>query len=210
MTDTALATIVVTPNDIITPDDADWLDQLTDEVSSIVVEYGTTIRELLILAYWEVGQAIMEEIERQEREYDEALKRGEQRDPPATRNYIITHLEGPLAQHDGLIRTGRTTLFDATNWFLQYPTEAERDAILEKLAKVKGKALAWRDICRKLLPGHDVDRFRPTVIWRGEGRIFPGDGPMVVASFRPDKDLGLAAGTRVELVVSAIRYYDTS
>ena len=163
---------------VITVQDADWLDQLTESVLDVVVEYASTIRELYIYLYWEIGQCIVQEIERQKQRYeDDQLLPEEQRtvDPPASKNYIITNLEGPLLQHDKFLGSkGKTTLYEACAFYEACPTEEKRDTLLEVMAKTHGKALTWRDICRGLLEGpvEGGSGGGRATLYTGAGKVF--------------------------------------
>ena len=200
--------ITIERSDIVTSDDADWLDQLRESILSVIVEKGYDIRTAYIQMYWEIGREIMEEIWRQQDEYkaDQALPPDQQtRDPPASRNFIITNLESSLVKYEGFLGgTGKTALYDATNFFIACPTEDERERLLDELAKQRGKALTWNDICRKLLPGHDLDTRRPGPLYSGEGRLWMGQNRIVTVTFPLPEKLEATQGMAVRVRVTTI------
>ena len=193
--------ITIERSDIITSDDADWLDHLREQVLAVIVEKGLDIRRAYIDMYWKMGEAIMEEIWRQQEEYEV----GNREDPPASRNFIITNLESSLVKYEGFLGgTGKTAMYDATNFFIACPTEDERERLLDGLATQRGKALTWHDICRKLLPGHDLDASRPGPLYSGEGRLWIGKDRTVTITFPlPDK-MQVASGAAVRVRVTTI------
>jgi len=166
----------VTPNDIITTDDADWLDHLTENIAAIIVEAGFAIRQTKIKMYWLMGQELLAEEQRQAADWQS----GQRREPPASRAYTFRHVGDSLAKYEGFIGTGKTALYDATNFAELCPTEDKLEETLQKLEA--GKNATWRYVCRQLLPGHEDDSApsAPRTFYNGLGQADGGPHHWVI------------------------------
>lgn len=153
---------IINHSNIITIDDADWLDHLAENITATIVEASWDIRLTRIMMYWHAGLAIISEIKRQTDRYeaDQALPRDKQTvSPPASRHFIFRHVGDRLQHYESFIGTGYTALYDATNFAEMCPTEDALKRTLDRLEAQKN--LTWRYICRKLLPGHEDDYAAP-------------------------------------------------
>jgi hypothetical protein len=198
----------VTPNrqDIITPEDADWLDQLTENITAIIIEAGFNIRQAKIRMYWDIGREIIAEQQRQLAAYeeDQELPLYQQtRDPPASRAFIARHIGDRLQQYEGLIGTGRTALYDAANFAQLCPTEEILEETLQKLEA--GKNATWRHICHKLLPGHEDDQPPlPVVFYNGQATLFYSIHKGWCATLPVNTELDAYDGDIVHVVIKEI------
>lgn len=155
------------PIDVITIEDADWLDHLTENIIAIIVEAGYHIRQTKIRMYWLMGHEIITEEQRQL----DAYEADPTRDHPASRAYIIRHVGQRLQKYEGFIGTGRTALYDAANFANLCPTEASLEEVLQKLKA--GKNATWRHVCRHLLPGHEHDQsLSSAILYSGLATLF--------------------------------------
>ena len=201
------AVIEKTNDNIITTEDADWLDHLREQVLAVVIEYGCIIRDSYISLYWDMGKHIMQEIERQTKLYedDQVLPPDQQtRDPPASRNYIFQELEPSLVHYEGFIGTGRTALYAATAFYIRCPTEEIRDEMLDELAKRLGKSLAWRDVCQILLPGHQTQRIAPTTLYHGAAKYSGKAQGLGYITFEASDSLDIKPGTPIRVKITTL------
>jgi len=186
----------ITPNDIITTDDADWIDHLTENIAAIIVEAGFAIRQTKIRMYWLMGQEIVTEERRQSTDW----QANQRPNPPASRAYIFRHVGDRLTRYAGFIGTGKTALYDATNFAELCPTEDKLEDTLQRLET--GKNANWRYVCRKLLPGHENDHApsTPRTLYNGPATV---NGPphRRVAALPIGATLDALAGDEVHIII---------
>lgn len=192
--------IAINPADIITTDDADWIDHLAENITAIIVEAGFAIRQTKIKMYWLVGQEIVAEEQRQAADW----RSGRRQEPPASRAYIFRHVGDGLAKYESFIGMGKTALYDATNFAELCPTEASLEDTLQRLEA--GKNANWRYVCRQLLPGHEGDPppSRPVIYYNGPATLACLHGPcgqFWTAELPVGTELEVRAGDEVRVVI---------